>query len=155
MYVNEIQRTINGWGQPSQTTQQSFRYHDEAIRLAQSKFASSPSAEFVLVTFEAFGRNPTVTAFGSSTLANEAYNDVIDAPGARVYAAIIDRSGGVWNEWFGATTQVFESWFTKEKLKTLAPWILGGAAIIAGAIIYARRKRSDRTPRSVHWAYQR
>lgn len=121
-------------------TQQSFRYHDQAIQLAQGIFNKTPSAGFVLVTFEALGRNPVVMPFAESGPANEAYNDVIDAPGKRVYAGIIDREGGTWNEWFGAVTQVYEAWFTKERLKQLAPWIIGGAVLIAGAIYYSRRK---------------
>jgi hypothetical protein len=119
---------------------QSFRYHDEAIAVANKKFAATPSAEFVVVTFDALGRNPVAMPFSTSRLANEAFNDVIDAPGSRVYAAVIDRED-VSNEWFGSVIQVTQSWFTKEKLKQLAPWILGGAVIIAGAIYYSKNKR--------------
>lgn len=128
-------------------TEQSFRYQEQAVALANGKFASSPSAEFVLVTFDSNGRNPAALPFSTSNLANEAYNDVIDAPGSRVYAAVIDREGGVWNEWFGAVTQVFETWFNKEKLKQLAPWIVGGAVLIAGAIVYSKKRRRGGAPR--------
>jgi hypothetical protein len=66
---------------------------------------------------------------------------VIDAPGSRVYAAVLDREGGAWNEWFGATVAVFESWFNKEKLKQLAPYIVGGAVLIAAAIYYSKKRK--------------
>lgn len=138
-----------GLGDETTTTTTSFRYHDEAQALARNAFAATPAAQYVLVTFEQNGRNPVVMPFSNTDQAGEMFSSVGDAPGARVYAGVFDKDLEIWNEWFGATISTFETTIatTVHTLKNLAPWIVGGAVLIAGAIYFTRKPGRGRAKR--------
>jgi hypothetical protein len=97
---------------------------------------------YALVTYGAGGANPKVATFATLDQASAAFEVV--AAGAktsdRAFAGVFDK-GGVTGaaQRFGQVEQRETVWsFTK--IKNLAPWIVGGAALIAGAVYLTRGK---------------
>lgn len=124
-----------------------FKWDTAAQALANTAFASTPAAMYVLVSFAANGTSPQVLPFSDANAGRQAYSDLIEtSPTDRVYAAgYCKDSDGTTNqcdEWFGTQIRTFSSWFTKYKIKTYAPWILGGAAVVAAVVYFGGKKKS-------------
>lgn len=125
-----------------------FKWSDEAQKLANAAFAQTPAAMYVLVSFAANGASPQVLPFSASAAGSQAYSDLIEtSPTDRVYAAgYCKNSDGTvdqCDEWFGTTIRTFGSWFTKYKIKTYAPWVLGGAAVVIGVLYFGKKGKKS------------
>ena len=140
-----------GLGAVQQTSP--FNYRGVAEPLANASLARTPSATIVVVALDADGKNPSVIPFSNAEMATDAFEDVIAKPGARAYVGSFDR-GGVRAEQFFAVTQFVETRFTFEKLKSIAPVLVGGAVLIAGVVWFSRsgkKAKSPRRRRSANW----
>lgn len=147
-YTTKSRRTLAGLGADAGEIT-TFKWSDQAAKLANAAFAQAPAAQYVLVSFAAGGAGAQVLPFSTKAAGAQAYSDLIEtSPTDRVYAAgYCKNSDGTTDqcdEWFGTTIRTFGSWFTKYKIKTYAPWILGGAAVVVAALYFGKGKKSSR-----------
>jgi hypothetical protein len=124
-----------------------FNYRAAAEPLATASFAKTPGANRVVVTMEVDGKSPVVMPFSDTDVAGDAFEEVIATPGKRAYVGLFERAGIIGEQHFAAVQHV-ETRFSFEKLKDLAPWIIGGAVVIAGAVYFSKRRGKGRRRRA-------
>ncbi len=145
-------KTMYGLGAVAQTTL--YNYNAAATALATAEFAKNSGAQRVVVTLELDGKAPVVTAFTNAEAASDAFEGVIATPGRRAYVGMWERSGIVGEQYFAAIQHV-ETRFTFDKLKSIAPYLIGGAALIAAAVYLSRRGKGRPGRRRSRALYRR
>jgi hypothetical protein len=130
----------------------SFDFQAAASKLAQQAFSKTPGATHAVVTLGVGGKSPIVMPFSDAEVAGIAFDEAVSKPGSRAYASLFARTPfgtetGIIAEQRFDTTSVVETRFTFEKLKSIAPVLIGGAVLIAAVVWLSRREKKVKTRR--------
>jgi hypothetical protein len=132
-----------------------FDYRSAAEPIAAAAFAKTPSATHLVITMEVDGKSPIVMPFSDKNLASEAFDEVIQTPGRRAFTAYYDRTGVIGEQHFAAQSHT-ETRFTFGQWKSAAPWLVVGAALIAGAVFLTTKKSPTKAkPRRARASWRR